>query len=116
MDENKRGYSRFPFSRSVEYTHTDVTVNGSVAGNISLSGISLKVQEFIPVGTFLELQIRLGPSTKTIWVKGQIVRVREFLSDDCYEIGLKFVEDEACIKAIGAYINASRFELTNRRS
>ena len=111
MDENRRGYSRLSFSESVEYTHPDVTVNGSVAGNISLSGISLKVQEFIPMGTCLELQIPLGSSSKVIWVKGQVVRIREVLADGCYEIGLKFIKDEASMRAIGAYISAIRSEL-----
>ncbi len=86
----------------------DVTVNGSVAGNISLSGISLKVQGFVPMGAVLELQIRLGQSPKVIWAKAQVVRMREVLSEDCYEIGLKFIKDEECIKAVGEYINACR--------
>ncbi len=105
MVENKRGFPRFSFFESVEYGHLGVTVNGSIAGNISLSGISLKVQEFIPMGTFLELQLRLGALPKVIWVRAQVVRMREVLSDGCYEIGLKFEKDETSIKAIGEYIN-----------
>ena len=108
MPEYKRVHPRFSFSGPVEYGQPEAAVFGSVADNISLSGISLKVQEFIPVGTFLELQIRLGGSPKVVWVKAQVVRVREVLSCDCYEIGLKFVQDEACIRAIGMYINAGR--------
>ena len=57
------------------------------------------------MGIILELQIRLGQSPKVIWVKAQVVRVREVLSEDCYEIGLKFIKDEECIRAIGKYIN-----------
>ena len=114
MDENRRGYSRLPFSESVAYAHPEVTVNGSVGGNISLSGISLKVQEFIPMGACLELQIRLGTSSKVIWVKGQVVRMREILADGCYEIGLKFIKDEAALRAIGAYISAVRSEAINQ--
>jgi len=64
------------------------------------------------MGTCLELQICLGTSPKVVWVKAQVVRMREVSSEDCYEIGLKFVPDEACIRAIGAYINASRSEST----
>ena len=70
MDEDKRGYPRFLFSEPVAYAYPEVTVNGSVAGNISLSGISLRVQGFVPMGAVLELQIRLGQSPKVIWVKG----------------------------------------------
>ena len=62
---------RFLFSEPVAYALPEVTVNGSVAGNISLSGISLKVQGFVPMGIILELQIRLGQSPKVIWAKGQ---------------------------------------------
>jgi len=111
MGEDKRGYARIPFSESVEYILPDVIINGSVAGNISLSGISLKVQQFVPMGTFLELQVRLGTSPEVVWVKAQVVRIREISSEGYYEIGLRFVKDEACIRAVGAYIHASRSEI-----
>jgi hypothetical protein len=112
MDEDKRISPRFLFSEPVSYTQAEVIVNGSIAGNISLSGMSLRVQEFVPMGVVLELQIRLGQSPKVVWAKAQVVRVREVLSEDCYEIGLKFIKDEECIKAVGAYINTCRSKLT----
>jgi hypothetical protein len=109
MDIDKRIFPRFSFSEPVEYSQPEITNNGSVAGNISLGGISLRVQEFVPVGAVLELQIRLDRSPKVIWTKAQVVRVRTgVLSDDCYEIGLKFIEDEECIKAVGEYIDTCR--------
>jgi len=108
MDEEKRILPRFTFTEPVEYAQPKVTFNGSVAGDISLSGMSLKVQEFVPVGIVLDLQIRLGQSSKVVWTRGQVVRVREVLADDCYEIGIKFIKDEECIKAVGGYLNASR--------
>ncbi len=108
MNEDKRVSPRFLFSEPVAYGTPEVTVNGSVAGNISLSGISLKIQGFVPMGTILELQICLGKSPKVIWAKAQVVRIREVLSEDCNEIGLKFVKDVNCIKAIGEYIDACR--------
>ena len=108
MDEDRRASPRFLFSEPVDYVLPDVTVNGSVAGNISLSGISLKVQGFVPMGVILELKLCFGPSSKVIWAKAQVVRIREVLSEDCYEIGLKFVRDEECARAIGEYIIACR--------
>jgi hypothetical protein len=109
MNDDKRAAPRFLFSQPVAYGIPEVTVNGSIAGNISLSGMSLKVQEFVPMGSVLELQIRLGQtSSKVIWVKAQVVRMREVLSEDCFEIGLKFINDENCKKAIGEYINQTR--------
>jgi len=114
MYEDKREFPRFLFSGPVEYAQPELTVNGSVAGNISIGGISLRVQEFVPVGVILELQIRLDQSPKVIWAKAQVVRVREVLSDDCYEIGLKFIPDEECIKAVGKYINDCRLNQQTR--
>jgi len=114
MLEDKRGFPRFLFSGPVEYAQPEIIVNGGVAGNISLSGMSLRVQEFVSVGVVLELQIRLDQSPKVIWAKAQVVRVREVLSDGCYEIGLKFFRDEECIKAVGEYINTSRSKSTNK--
>ena len=105
MPENRRADPRFAyFLNRCLIAASEVSVNGCVAGNISLSGISLRVQGFVPVGTVLELQIRLGKSPKVIWAKAQVVRIRQVLAEDCYEIGLKFIRDEECIKAVGAYI------------
>jgi len=114
MDEEKRVSPRFLFSEPVAYAKSEVMVNGSVARNVSLSGMSLRTQEFVPMGIILELQIRFGQSPKVVWVKAQVVRVREVLSEDCFEIGLKFIKDEECIKAVGKYINECR--LNQQRS
>jgi len=108
MEDEKRIAPRFIFSDPVAFGQPEIAVNGSVAGNISLSGLSLKVQGFVPMGTILELQLRLGQSSRVVWAKAQVVRVREVMSDECYEVGLKFVKDEECIKAVGAYISACR--------
>ena len=112
MDSDKRTSPRFLFSEPVAYAQQEVIVNGSVAGNISLDGLSLRVQQFVPVGVILELQMRLGQSPKIIWVKAQVVRVSQVLSEDCFEIGLKFIKDEECIKAVGKYINDCRSKST----
>jgi len=114
MDEEKRVSPRFLFSEPVAYGSSEVTVNGAVAGNISLSGISLRAQEFVPMGTVLELQIRLGKSPKVVWVRAQVVRVREVLSEGCFEIGLKFIQDKECIKAVGEYIDTCRLNQQTR--
>ena len=98
MYEDKRVNPRFLFSEPVAYAQPEHVVNGGVAGNISLGGMSLKVQEFVPIGAVLEMQIRLGQSPKLILAKARVVRVREAVSADCYELGLKFIEDEECIK------------------
>jgi len=108
MEDNKRVTPRFIFSEPVAYGESEVYVNGSIAGNISLSGVSLKVQGIVPVGTVLELQLRLGSSPKIVWVQGEVVRIRQVLSDDCYEIGLKFIKDVNCTKAVGEYIMSCR--------
>jgi hypothetical protein len=94
----------------VEYGIPEVTVNGSVAGNLSSTGISLKVQSFVPIGTTLELQLRLGLSPKVHWTKARVVRVRQVMSDECYEIGLRFIKDENLSKSIGEYIDILRSE------
>ncbi len=106
MDGDKRLYPRFSFSEPVSYGQPETLVNGSIAGNISLGGISLKVLGFVPIGLMMELQLPLGTSSKITWTKAQVVRVREISSEDCYEIGLKFINDVTSTKAIGAYIDA----------
>jgi len=110
MTEDKRVAPRFLFAEPVAYCQPDVVINGSIAGNISLTGVSLKVQGFVPVGTILELQIRLGQSPKIVWIKGQVVRVRQTLSEDCFEIGLRFVPDSNGFKAVREFIENCQFK------
>lgn len=110
MDQDKRVAPRFSFVEPVSYGVPEVNVSGSLASNISLSGISLRVQGIVPVGTILELQIRLGQSTQVTWAKAKVVRIREVLSEDCFEIGLQFIRDEECTKAVGRYVNSLRDE------
>ena len=114
MDEDKRLSPRFLFSEPVAFAPPEAVISGAVAGNISLSGISLRTQEFVPMGIVLELQIRFGQSPKVVWARAQVVRVREVLSEGCYEIGLKFIEDKECLKAVGEYIDICR--LNQQRS
>jgi PilZ domain len=105
MNDDKRVSPRFIFSEPVAYGVPDITVNGSVARNISLSGISLKLQGLVPVGTILELQIRSQQSPKVIWLKAKVIRLRE-LSEDCYEAGLKFMDNDESRRAVGRLILA----------
>jgi PilZ domain len=112
MEDDRRDSRRVLYNEPVAYTQPEVTVNGGVAHNVSLTGLSLWVQEFIPVGVVLELQMRLGQFHRVIWVKAKIVRIREVLSADSYEIGLRFFKDEECIKAVGEYINSYRSNST----
>ncbi len=109
MEENKRVFPRFLFSEPVEFVRPDLNSNGGVGGNISLGGMSVRTSEFVPMGVVIDLQIRLGQSPKVLWAKAQVVRIRE-VSEDCYEIGLKFVNDEECLKSVGEYINTSRLK------
>ncbi len=108
MDGDKRTEPRFSFSEPVTFTLPELNTSGSLAGDISFKGISLKVYDFVPIGTTLELQLRLGRSPRVILAKAQVVRIREVFAEDCYEIGLKFVRDEEVTKAVGAYIVAHR--------
>ncbi|MDE1920973.1 MAG: PilZ domain-containing protein [Candidatus Omnitrophica bacterium] len=106
MDGDKRANPRFLYSEPVSYGLPEVTVNGSIARNISLSGISLKAQGFVPLGTVLELQIRPQDSPKIIWARAKVVRIRQLFSEDCYEIGLEFIRDKETMRAVGRLIGA----------
>ncbi len=87
MDSDKRTSPRFSFAEPVAYGSSEESFNGSVAGNISLGGISLKVQTFVPMGTVFELQLSLGNSPEIVWAKARVVRIRE-VGEGSYEVGL----------------------------
>ena len=108
MDENRRRYQRFDFPKPVAYSKPAVESNGSLGDNISVGGIALKVNEFIPVGSVLEVQLQFSNPTRVVQVQGKVVRIRESIAEDCYEVGLEFIKNEQSIRAIGEYIIARR--------
>jgi hypothetical protein len=109
--DNRRQHARFPFSGPLEYQKNESSPSqGSVAGDISQGGFKLKVNEFLPLGTILEVKIQLPGRLQVIPAHAKVVWVKEIpFRDDGWEVGLELIAKEAS-SAIREFIGLHRFD------
>ena len=69
----------------------------AVSKNISVAGILFESDEFIEIGTKIELRIPMPESGGPFVVIGTVVRV-EFFNSTHYDIGVSFLELDKNIK------------------
>jgi hypothetical protein len=109
--EEKRRYPRFSFNEPVGYQKEGQSLEGSLADDISQTGIKLSVSQFIPLNTELELQVQLPGQLGVIPAHGKVVWIREVPHrDDAWEVGLRIDQDEEFKLAIQEYITLYRLE------
>ena len=105
--ENRRQHPRFSFNEPVGYQKLgeDSPVEGSVAEDISQTGLKLSVSEFIPLNTVLELQIQLPGQSQLLPARAKVVWVKEVPhQDDRWELGLQLIDGESFSSAVREYI------------
>ena len=112
---NRRQHPRFSFNEPVGYCRGgDDPLAGSLADDISQTGLKLSVNEFIPLNTILELQIQLPGQEQLVSARTKVVWVKEMPHrDDAWEIGLQLISSDAFSSAISNYVNLRRPEALN---
>ena len=91
MDQRK--HPRFSFTEPVGYQTNEASLPaGALAGDISRGGVRIRVQQFIPLRTVLELKIHMTNPDRIVPVKGQVMWVREVPHSEVYDIGIRFIE------------------------
>ena len=60
--------------------------------NISLNGIMIESDVFIPVGSMLTLDLRLEKNPEVITVVGQVRWIKTLFEDESFAMGLEFVD------------------------
>ncbi len=102
---------RVPFNEAVAYGQgEDSLFNGSLAADLSQSGVRIRVQQFVPLNTIVHLKLHLKNPDRAVPVRGQVVWVREVPHSESYDVGIQFLEEEHRPADIGKYISARRFE------
>ena len=66
----------------------------TLTSNISLDGISLQTDTFLPSGTLVEIELALSKINKIIKVKAVIKRVKSLYDDEVFEMGLEFIDTQ----------------------
>ena len=67
-------------------------VSHSLTKNISLNGIMIESDVFIPVGSMLTLDLRLEKNPEVITVVGQVRWIKTLFEDESFAMGLEFVD------------------------
>lgn len=110
--DNRRQYQRFPFYESVGFQRRDdAPAEGSLSEDISLKGVKLNVNEFIPLNTILELQIHIPGQARMVFVNAKVVWVRESPKRvDGWQVGLEINDNGSFLVDLENYIKYLRFE------
>ncbi len=100
MSEEKREHKRVPTDFLVRArVSTQGEVREGICQNLSTGGLFILMQEPLPRGTEIYLELRLEPINKTILAEGVVVWVRPSMPDPNFPsgIGLRFtaISDEA---------------------
>jgi hypothetical protein len=67
-------------------------VTHSLTKNISLSGIMIESDVFIPVGSMLTLELSLEKNPEVITVIAQVRWIKTLYEDESFAMGLEFVD------------------------
>lgn len=60
--------------------------------DISLKGISIRTDTFLPIGTIVEIKINLAKSSKMIEIKARVRWVKSIFEDEVFKVGLEFID------------------------
>ena len=95
MKKNNRHYDRTPLSAEVGYRQEkDGLFGGCIAKNVSENGISIRIGEFIHVGTVLDLQFKLPLSARAFVVHGKVVWINKLPYNEQWEAGISLSMDK----------------------
>jgi c-di-GMP-binding flagellar brake protein YcgR len=89
----KRQYPRIDFTEPVGYQDSEeFPESGSLAGDISQSGVRIRVNEFMPLRKIVSLKLHLNNPTRVVSVRGQVMWVREVPYSENFDVGIRFLE------------------------
>ncbi len=89
----KRKYPRFDFSEPVAYNDAkEYPEMGSLAADISQSGVRIRVGEFLPLRKVVNLKLHLNNPTRVVAVQGQVMWVREVPHSEVFDVGIRFLK------------------------
>ncbi len=102
---DQRQFPRFLFRDSVEYKKTEgELLSNSMAADLSLGGVRIRVGTFIPLRSVVQLKLHLTSPVRLVPVKGQVVWVREVPYSESFDVGIQFLQEEYRDPAIDQFI------------
>lgn len=93
-EHDKRAYLRTKLSEPVQYQLSETGLeNGSVCADISEGGLRIKLNNFIPVGKNIRLQIHL-PQGHSVECIGKVVWIKQERYSERFQAGISFENPE----------------------
>ncbi len=105
MGKDIRQHHRSILLSEVSYRHEkNPMFGGCIAQDVSESGIKIKILEFFPPGSPLELQFKLPMSPKAFVVKGKVAWINKLPYNEQWEVGVDFKMDAEHASLIRRYV------------
>ncbi|MCA9407075.1 MAG: PilZ domain-containing protein [Candidatus Omnitrophica bacterium] len=97
--QEKRFFNRIRFTEPVQFQLKDPhKFGGCLACDISEGGVKINLNEFLPLGTEVNLNIHLDVE-KNIECYAQVVWTKQLPYSERYQIGLKFTRPQSLLEA-----------------
>lgn len=107
MVNDKRRHQRKKMPAGVYYKdEKKQSFDGCIAKDVSESGVCIRLKEFFPIGTVLDLQFKLPLSLSAIYVKGKIRWINKMSYNEEWEAGLEIFMDKHYMELVQKYINS----------
>ena len=71
--------------------------------DISLGGVSIRTDTFLPIDTVVEMKLRFDKEPQMIVVRAKVRWVKSLYDDEVFKVGLEFVDTSP--KAVNLLIN-----------
>jgi len=102
--ENRRHFRERMIAEVGYKNEKNQSFGGCLAKDISESGVCIKIREFIPIGTMLELQFKLPLSNTFFYIKGKVMRINKTINNDEWEAGLEMQMNTTYSSLVKKYI------------
>ena len=102
----KRRYRRVAYQEAIHYQFPERTkFGGCLSKDISIGGIQLNFNDFVPVNTDLTVSVKIKDIPKIIDVSGRVVWVKQVPYSDRYKLGLEFTNTKPfTVESIHSYV------------
>jgi c-di-GMP-binding flagellar brake protein YcgR len=96
---DKRRFPRLPFKEAVKFQIGEYTCpDGSLSKDISRGGISLTVNEFIPVKGQVVVYLQRNGESRLVELKGVVAWIKIIPESERYQIGVEFCDLDESVR------------------
>ena len=79
---------------------------GCISKDVSVNGVCIKIEEFVAVGTLLDLEFRLPLSKTPFYIKGKVMWINKLPLNEQWEVGLQIVTETDYARLVQQYISS----------